>query len=674
MKNGIHFLIVTIFTVALFSLQGCTATEQKGTLYKKDGKVYGTTSGKTFRHRWWNYFERALSYMEGEYYDEAASDLKAALAQREKDQRRARTYGMHFMDYFPNRELGVIYFKQGDLEAAESHLTRSIQQYPTSKAHYYLDQVRSTRITSSKAHMLPPEILLDEKTPELWTRDDPVIISGTVHDPLFVSQISINGHIQYMEGSQHQVTFHQELSLPQGAHSIQVVARNLGAIESRKVLTVHVDQEGPQIVLTRLEGPPIQVSKGLTLFGTAIDDTVVDEITINGAPVVFKKGRVADFSHVLPPNVNKITIHSRDQLGNITSVTTDITNESRTDKIASLYAGLSFNTSGFSSLLLSKGKNQNPPMIEIKAWRDTETVFLDAIYIEGEVSSQESIASLTLNGESILKREGKRILFSRIVKLEEGKNDILITAQDTKGETARKAITVTRVIPPAFKFDARMRLTVFPFQKKGLVVSTEAGFQEYLLSALVSCDRFKMLEREMLSAILTEQNISASNLVDTKTKIHVGRLAAVQAIIAGHIIETRDGVEVIARIVDTETSEILVTTDVYSEDKTQGDWRRMAQGMALKIHREFPLLTGLVLERKGNILLIDLGQDKLRAQRYILIFESTPVYHPVSGTLLGEDQEILGHGRVLQINEALSKVEIRSETQPLEKMDRIVTE
>jgi len=41
----------------------------------------------------------------------AISDFQAAIRQREKDQRRARTCGMHFIDYFPHQELGIVYFE-----------------------------------------------------------------------------------------------------------------------------------------------------------------------------------------------------------------------------------------------------------------------------------------------------------------------------------------------------------------------------------------------------------------------------------------------------------------------------------------------------------------------------------------------------------------------------------
>ena len=100
-------------------LAGCASKENAN--YQREGVQYGTTKG-VFHGRWWNYYERGSSYLSGKYYAEAMSDLRQALAGRGADTWRARTYGLHFVEYFPNRELGVAYFEQGNLEEAERYL------------------------------------------------------------------------------------------------------------------------------------------------------------------------------------------------------------------------------------------------------------------------------------------------------------------------------------------------------------------------------------------------------------------------------------------------------------------------------------------------------------------------------------------------------------------------
>src|SRR3990167_719878 len=93
-------ILISFFALLLFSLSCYT---QKGDpRYFKDGQQYGTTEG-TFRNKWWNYYERGNSFSDGEFFEEAIADYRNSIKQRDEDQRRARTYGMHFIDYFPHK-------------------------------------------------------------------------------------------------------------------------------------------------------------------------------------------------------------------------------------------------------------------------------------------------------------------------------------------------------------------------------------------------------------------------------------------------------------------------------------------------------------------------------------------------------------------------------------------
>jgi len=95
-KSSNQFLVLIL---GVLSLCCCSGSPQRP-VYIKDGKEYGKVQG-SFRHKWWNYYERGLSFQEGKFYSDALLDLREAIQQRKKDQRMARTYGMHFIDYFP---------------------------------------------------------------------------------------------------------------------------------------------------------------------------------------------------------------------------------------------------------------------------------------------------------------------------------------------------------------------------------------------------------------------------------------------------------------------------------------------------------------------------------------------------------------------------------------------
>ena len=116
-KPTIHIICLS-FLLSVSIASGCAHQTDSTASYTRDGETYGQVRG-TFRHKWWNYYERGLSFADGQFFKEAVKDFNAAIRKREKDQRMARTYGMHFMDYFPHRELGIVQYQTGNLEAAK---------------------------------------------------------------------------------------------------------------------------------------------------------------------------------------------------------------------------------------------------------------------------------------------------------------------------------------------------------------------------------------------------------------------------------------------------------------------------------------------------------------------------------------------------------------------------
>lgn len=105
------------------------------------------------RGRWWNYFARGSLFLAYGHYEKALEDFDKAIAKRGIDRRDARTYGMHFIDYFPHRESGVAYYFQGihhaqgtareqRLEKAIRELETSLGQEESARAKSYLNRAR----------------------------------------------------------------------------------------------------------------------------------------------------------------------------------------------------------------------------------------------------------------------------------------------------------------------------------------------------------------------------------------------------------------------------------------------------------------------------------------------------------------------------------------------------
>jgi TolB-like protein len=666
MRNTLRVLWVAI---VLILASGCTEGPA-GKRYVKDGREYGTVNG-TFRDRWWNYYERGVSFAEGAFYSEAIDDFQRAASQRNEDQRTARTYGMHFIDYFAHREMGIAHYLLGDLEAARKELTLSLNQFPSAKANFYLDLVRKRILRQSGAEKGAPVIRLSVKEEELWSRDDFVVVEGTAEDERFVSSVRIGGVPLFIEGSDKRISFTKKLPLPQGRHLVEVEAANLLGGKASHTVIFHVDRVGPMIALKPLRFEEDVPERQVRISGSLYDEAGVSGMMVNGRPYGVVEGTETPFDLQLKMEAGRVELVAVDRLGNRTSAWVDLT---RTTGLSAplLVAGLN-------ERLLYAGifgpKDTQPPMIRLTGWSDRQTVFMDRIYLEGEISDDSEIVALSINDASILRGKGQRIFFSHVNELAEGENVLRVVAEDRHGNKGRRDLIVIREIPRAVQLQERLRLTVMPFEQRGGVSDVSLSYQDNLLNALVKQNRFRVVEREKLDLILAEQKLSRTQLIEKDTALSLGKLVATQAIITGSLIESRTGIEMVGRVVDTETSEILATEDVYTEERDMMALKRTAEGMAIKFHRDFPLVSGLVIDQKDRFVFTDLGKDKILMNRRLIVYREEPVKHPVTGKLMGMDHVILGHARLNQLMPEMSKAEVvGGDTGMIRPLDKVISE
>jgi len=677
----VSVLIIMISGACLF---GCAVESPR--IYVKDGKAYGRIE-EAFRSKWWNYYERGLSFAEGSFFREAETDLREAILQRSRDQRMARTYGMHFIDYFPHRELGIICYLTGNLETANRELELSLDHFPSAKASFYLDRVRKILIERKGAGVSPPNLTLDFQEEEIWTREDPLVISGIARDENYVSGISIRGVSLFSEGSKKEFVFREMLRLSQGRHEIEVSARNLPGKETTRRLIIHADREGPVITLSDLRISHNGAVSEINISGSVYDEAGVSGLNIGGKALNIQKKTELIFTRTLSSAAEHLELLAQDRLGNQTSARIPLKESGNAGQYADvpengeqhspLIASAAWGTDGFFFASLFGSNDKKPPDIQLKDWEGEETVFLEKIYLEGKVSDETEIVSLTVNGTQVLRREGKYVFFAHLVDLEEGKNEILIQAGDRQGNTGEKKLSIIRKIPKALQLAERLSVTVFPFGQSGDsdMPGFSVSFQNHLTNALVNRNRFRVLERDKLDILLQEQKLSRAGLTDQDTALRMGKLIAATSVITGNIIESRNGIEIVARMIDTETSEILASQDVYDEMRDIAMSKTLSQGLAVKFHREFPLLDGLVVQQKGDYVFLDTGQSKVRLQRRFIAYREEPIKHPVSGKILGADNVVTGHVRITQVTPALSKARILDrEAASIRPLDKVISE
>jgi len=194
---------------------GCNTPPDKK--YFKDGRQYGVVKG-LFRERWWNFYERGCSFSQGGFYPEAIADFKEALRQRDCDQRRARTYGMHVMDYFPHRELGAAYFHAGNYNEAQKQLEASLSQADSGRAKYYLNEVRTAILKTSRADLPPATISLTAGGTEAFSNSFNLNVSGVVNAEAYAHAVAVNNDPLFIELAEKKLEFSKEVKIKKGLH------------------------------------------------------------------------------------------------------------------------------------------------------------------------------------------------------------------------------------------------------------------------------------------------------------------------------------------------------------------------------------------------------------------------------------------------------------------------
>jgi len=316
-----YYLLIILFYTLIFSGYGCQFV-QKRLPVKKNGKIYGVIQGP-FQDQWWHYYQRGLSFADGECWDEAKLDLNEALKRRNKDKRRARTYGMHFISYFPNREIGVILFRQGHYEDAIKYLTLSLDMVKTSKAAYYIDKSRLFQINQKDIDHQPPVVVIPSVDKTIITDKFNFEIQGTAIDDTFVRHIQVNDKALRIDVSNSKINFRTNVTIVTGKNNIQVKCTDLTGKSLTKKVLIYGDHLGPVFELNSIRQKTDSLYKQVQLTGKAFDDSGISEIIINEKIIKFNGLKYVQIQEELKLgiHVNKLIIKVKDIVKNITYAT-----------------------------------------------------------------------------------------------------------------------------------------------------------------------------------------------------------------------------------------------------------------------------------------------------------------------------------------------------------------
>jgi hypothetical protein len=625
-----------------------------------------------FRGTWWDHYERGLLYAERARWRQAIDDFRAARQAHDHEAREARTYGVRFIDYFPNRELGVALYHDGQYKSALEALDRSLAKLPTAKAAYYHNLARAALLRQSAPDKQPPRIRIEAPANGLITNSLTLEVRGIAESRNLIGTLLVNGETEVIEVAPASMPFATVVSLVPGPNLVEVIARDLVAQESRATVNVVVDREGPVVVLDRLVRA---AGDGLRLEGTVYDNVRLSSLQINTQPVVLSGTTQSAFAWEKTQGApDALLIEAADAAGNVTRVRLPTPAELRRP---GAYRQPPVVPVAWSPPVVPVIFHHKREPLAIEVEQPPAEVQQETIPISWIVMATSPLASVKINGEMKTLRQaeaGKPSLFSHSLALAEGENVVTITAADRTGRTISKQVRLVRKAEEIDGIGSRLTVAVLPFQHKGKPSDLYEGAYDAMVDGLVNQRRFKIVSRAELDSILKELKLSATELVDQATAVRVGRVVAAEAIMVGTVVETGTSAEVYVKLMNTETSTLLVAKDVFDPAKSAGSSRAKMQELATKVRQDYPVVSGPVVSVVNGRLAVALGsQRKVRPDMRVLVYvEGTPLIDPQTKVVLDRNIEPVGEGLLSEVRPQVSFAVVKSDA--LGKAERFVTQ
>ena len=116
-------------------------------------------------------------------------------------------------------------------------------------------------------------------------------------------------------------------------------------------------------------------------------------------------------------------------------------------------------------------------------------------------------------------------------------------------------------------FTKQPKVAIMPFNyldnrksDGGIIIS------ERLTTRVVKLKKFSVIERQLLEKVIAELHLESTGVIDVETTKQLGKVLGVEAIITGTLMDVRGNmVEINARLIKTDTAEVLTTSAVEVE-------------------------------------------------------------------------------------------------------------
>ncbi len=482
---------------------GC-ATEQDSSSAKGE-----TDYAKIFRGRWWSYYDRGSFYLEKKQFELAAADFSAALTGRSTDTWRARTYGLHFVEYFPNRELGIAYYEAGKLEEAQPLLEKSLQEVDTVRARHYLDLVKETKISKGviqdttapaiEVNFLPPTILAsrDLSAPPAPKAQEPA------PKPAAQAEAKPAPKPEAKPAAQAEAKPDPKPEAKPVAQAEAKPAVKEAAKPAPKPEAKPAPKELPKVAAPEAPKPaPAEPLKQGTILATntlplevkAKDDNGVKEIKVNDQPL-YQRGSEVDLAKQpeikLNEGVQEIKVAAKDLAGKETVETKQIT------------------------------VDLTGPTIGVYTPVEPTVTEEGTVLLEGASVDQFMVSSVNVDKQSLAESPGApRLDFNSELPLGDGENSFVVASKDVAGNETRSAVKVFKGDPDSV--EAKMWLLEQKFPERLHLAMTGAVALDILLSQTpepVAVNEIRVKSPDPGKPYRNNSTLRISGEVVTQTKV-----------------------------------------------------------------------------------------------------------------------------------------------------------
>lgn len=649
----------------------------------KDGREYCITDEWIFSEAWYSCYLRGISCTQGGCWENARDEFLRAVHKRDEDGRWIRTYGMHRLpEYFPNRELGIAYYHLRDIRKALRHLNISLKQCESAKAKLFLNKARRESLLMTGEDQEAPNLFLDPYPGSIPTNT--FILSGLAEDDTFVADVLIRINdgdiVKKMELSQpRSLQFQHEVLLQQGINDISIRVLDLLERESEQRIRILVDQEGPMIYFSHEEIEAYAYP--LEMKGLIYDPSGVVRFDLNGKTVDIEQVEEGAYLFRYDLSASEVetgflVYQADDSFLNRSSGTLLLKPEGERHGEARVRLAMASDWEYTTPIFTSMAAELAPVLIQVS--QIPEETFEEEICPRIEILSSSRIREISINDTPILslyglhwtaffyrmvkrylreKQEG-RFLFTRLLKLKEGENDIHIKVSDMSGRVYEKRVGVLKKTRSIHQIEERWRMALpcIHYTRPGEDPEEKRhGMTYQLMEAFVEQGRFRIIDLEGLPIVIDEKMLShylGRPLMGLSEESRIW----IDILLLGYLQEAADSVSLSASLVDLETGEILATKDVCEEvDPSLLVWEEgkqehtfhLCSALAAKLKAHFPVCEGRVIALSGGEIRADICKaDGLKQGMKLLLYKGNLDH---SG-----DYDILGDAKVNEVGEAYS--------------------